>query len=436
MSGRHSVEEHLTEAGVEGLPFEGTPAAFVEEALSSDEGVAGFEDGEVGKVTGTDESTVLDAKEECGVVAHLGYQKGHPFLKHFVVVVALAGGGVEEAFHHHLQGVLDAGDASRGSEVGETFLGKGMGCMVGGDGVDKAVDESCPQGQTVVVGLDGWVAFDFVAQFGIVAVVEPEVVGCYLGGDVLFLEVFIAEEREFGGGADMCDMETGTVFAGTLDGFVGGDKAGFAVADFGVQVGFLAFFALELHLVVAEVGLYDAFVFAVRHYQFTAFAKETVEGVGFVDEHVACAAAEEKFDGGIAEGVDGEELLEVVVGGSQHEAVVDGTLLGCNALFGFQLVEGGGLRLGVGHVDDGGDSSGEGCAAFGGEVGFVGESGVAEMDMGVNNPGEDIASFGREGLRFAQGGCILDKTTVMDEEVAFGEGAFVDDSAVGDDVVH
>lgn len=103
LAGRHSVEEHLTQTGVQGLPFEGAPAAFVQYAFAGDIGFARFNDGQVGIVAGTDESAVLDAEEDGGVVAHFGDDEWEPFLKHFVVVVALTYTGVEESLHHHLQ---------------------------------------------------------------------------------------------------------------------------------------------------------------------------------------------------------------------------------------------------------------------------------------------------------------------------------------------
>ena len=72
LSGRHAVEEHLAQPRVEGLPLDGTPSAFVQEALGRHYGLGGLEDGEVGMVAGTDESASFDAEDGGGVVAHLG----------------------------------------------------------------------------------------------------------------------------------------------------------------------------------------------------------------------------------------------------------------------------------------------------------------------------------------------------------------------------
>ena len=369
-------------------------------------------------------------------MAHLGHKQGQPFVEHFAVVVALAGGRAEEPFQHHLQRVLDAGDAAGGVEITLLFLGKGMGRVVGGDGVDDAVDESAPQPHAVVVALDGGVAFYLVAQLGIVAVVEPQVVGGHLGGDVLVVDAFVAEEGELGGGADVGDMEAGVVLAGAFDGFVGGDETGFAVADFGMQGGVLAFLPGKLHLVVSQVGLDDALFLAVGYDELAALGEELVEDIGFVDQHVAGAAAQEELDGGVAQRVDGQQVVDVVVGGSEHESVVDGTLLGGQRLFVFEVGKGGGLRVSVGHVDDGGDTPGQGGIALGGEVGLGGEARVAEVDMGVDDAGYDIAPFGRKGLGVTQCRGTLDNPSVVDEEVARGDGALVDDGAVLDDVVH
>ena len=170
--------------------------------------------------------------------------------------------------------------------------------------------------------------------------------------------------------------------------------------------------------------------------ELAALGEELVEHVGFVDQHVARAAAQEELDGGVAQGVDGQQVVDIVVGGTEHESVVDGTLISGQRLFVFEVGEGGGLRIGVGHVDDGGDTPGKRGSALGGEVGLGGEARVAEVDMGVDDAGYDITPFGRKGLRVTQRRGTLDNPSVVDEEVALGDGALVDDGAVLDDVVH
>ena len=59
--------------------------------------------------------------------------------------------------------MLYAGDAAWRVEIALLLALQRVGCMVGGDGVDGAVNESAPQCQAVVVALDGWVALNLVA---------------------------------------------------------------------------------------------------------------------------------------------------------------------------------------------------------------------------------------------------------------------------------
>ena len=236
---------------------------------------------EVGLVTLAYEAALLDAEEQGGVVAHLLHRHRQQF---FVV---------DGGFEHHLQRVLDAGDAAGGVEVGLLLGFERVGGMVGGDGIDDVVLEGCPEGQAVLVALDGRVALDEVAQFGIVAVVEPQVVGRHLGGDMLFLEVKIAEQAEFGGRTDMGHMEAGAVLAGTFDGFVGAEEAGLVVAYFGMQGCGFAGGTLIFALGIGQVGLHHSLLLAVGHDEFAGVAEEVVELLGVVDQHVACAGAKE-----------------------------------------------------------------------------------------------------------------------------------------------
>ena len=54
----------------------------------------------------------------------------------------------------------------------------------------------------------------------------------------------------------------------------------------------------------------------------------------------------------------------------------------------------GGLRLGVGHVEDGGDSTAGGGTALAFHRCLVGEPGLAEVYVGVDDAGQDVGSLG------------------------------------------
>ena len=132
------------------------------------------------------------------------------------------------------------------------------------------------------------------------------------------------------------------------------------------------------------------------HDEFAGVAEESVELVGVVDEHVARRGAEEELDGGVACGWDGQEVVDVVVGGAEHKAVVDGAVACRQGLLGLEGLEGDGLRLGVGHVDNGGDAAGAGGAALAveGAGGILGIAAVAEVHVGVDDAGHEDEAFG------------------------------------------
>ena len=57
-------------------------------------------------------------------------------------------------------------------------------------------------------------------------------------------------------------------------------------------------------------------------------------------------------------------------------------------------LDGGGLRHGVGHVEEGGDATCSGSTALALDVGLVGQAGLTEMHMAVNDARQDVAAVG------------------------------------------
>ena len=113
-----------------------------------------------------------------------------------------------------------------------------------------------------------------------------------------------------------------------------------------------------------------------------------------VDEHVASAASHEDFDAWYSLLVEYHDGVGVRVGGSEEEGVVDSAVMCCYLEFFFEVLDGGGLWDGVGHVHVGCDPACCCCSAFAGDVGFVCESGFAEVDMVVYDSGEEVESGG------------------------------------------
>ena len=125
--------------------------------------------------------------------------------------------------------------------------------------------------------------------------------------------------------------------------------------------------------------------------------EDAVEGLVAVDEHVTCRRAHEQLDAWHGVGVELGKEIGVVVGGAEEEGVVDVTLRSSQPLFVGERLEGGRLRLGVGHVEEGGHAA-SGCrTALCLDVGLVRQSGLAEVDVRVDDAGQDIAARGVDG---------------------------------------
>ena len=92
-------------------------------------------------------------------------------------------------------------------EIGELFGFKGMRGVVGCDGIDKSVVEGSPECQPVIVGFDGWVAFDQVSEPLVVPVVKPKVIGRDLCGDMLLWKVLIGKQVQFCGRSEVGNVQ-------------------------------------------------------------------------------------------------------------------------------------------------------------------------------------------------------------------------------------
>ena len=88
-----------------------------------------------------------------------------------------------------------------------------------------------------------------------------------------------------------------------------------------------------------------------------------------------------------------KQCIGVVGCGSQEESVVDAAFFCSDGEFLAQGFGGGGLRFGVRHVEDGGDTACCGGSALAFHVGFVSQSRIAKMYVFVHNARDEVASF-------------------------------------------
>ena len=118
----------------------------------------------------------------------------------------------------------------------------------------------------------------------------------------------------------------------------------------------------------------------------------------------------EQLDAAHAATVQAGKVAVVGVRGSVVARVVDDAPLVQQFLFGSEGIEGGGLRVGVGHVHYRGDPARCGCPAFAQDVGLLRQSRFAEVYVLVDDTRQQVAPRGIDGLRagrcggFALGG--------------------------------
>ena len=129
------------------------------------------------------------------------------------------------------------------------------------------------------------------------------------------------------------------------------------------------------------------------------------------------------------------EHAGIAIGGSDEETVVDVALLGCRTHFGIERLDRSGRRIGVGHVEIGGDATGSGSSRLGVDVGTVGHSWFAKVYVGIDDAGQHIAPCGVDDFvegTLRAGIASFDDfhdVAVVDDDGAVERAAFIDDGS-------
>ncbi len=89
--------------------------------------------------------------------------------------------------------------------------------VIGGDAVDRAVEEGFEDGVAVGGGAEGWVHFGVGVVRGDGVFGEKEVVRGGFAGDVEALLFSVADEPDGGGGGDVLDVQVGAEVLGPLN---------------------------------------------------------------------------------------------------------------------------------------------------------------------------------------------------------------------------
>ena len=184
------------------------------------------------------------------------------------------------------------------------------------------------------------------------------------------------------------------------------------------------------------VGVDRGVVLAVHGHQARGLAEDVGQDGRIVYQQVASAAAHEDLDAAGLARREAADVREVVIAGPEVERVVRQRRARGQ---GATLFQGRGRerrRLHVGHVHEAGDPASHRRPRFVGEVGLVGEAGLAEVDLIVDQAGQQVLAAGLDGRIGETSGEVagdgLDAAG-LHVDVGLDDGALVDQAGVGDE---
>ncbi len=192
--------------------------------------------------------------------------------------------------------------------------------VVGTDHIDTVAGQGVAQGIAVGAGLDRRIALDQVAEAGVVAVVEQQVVQAHLSGDALAAHRAGREQRQLAHRGQVQHMQARAEAPGQLHGQARGAVAGVGIADQRVR-GRRDEFAVARPpppLVLHNAGR----VLAMGQDDGRRIDKEFFQHLRIIHQHVASGRAHEHLDPGHFAGVEGGNGVEVVAAHPEVKTIV------------------------------------------------------------------------------------------------------------------
>ena len=338
---------------------------------------------------------------------------------------------------HHLQGhaqrMLHQRQARGRLEVGGVvFLLPGVRGVVGGDDVDAVFGQRLAQRTAIFRRLDRRVALDQGIALFVVGIAEIQVMHAGLGSDALALYRAGFEQRHLACRGQVQYVQPGAVLLGQFDRHGGRLPACLLAADQRVEAhrDLLAVPLAVVRLVDEDGGR----VLAMGHHLGRGVAEDGLQDGGIVDQHVAGRGPHEHLDAAGLVRAETADLVDIVVGAAEVERVVAPGPSGSQRELVLQGIQGHGLRVGVGHVEEAGDPAGHRRARFSGDVRLVGHARLAEMHLVVDHTGHQGQSRGIDHLCAVRRNLTAQAldTAVADQQVALGHLAFVHHAGILD----
>ena len=143
-----------------------------------------------------------------------------------------------------------------------------------------------------------------------------------------------------------------------------------------------------------HVAIDDVRIFTMRHQGQLATLEDTLQDLLAVNEHVSRRRTHKELDARDAGSVELAEGIDIVVGGTIEEGIVDMALLTSQCLFLFQSLQRGGLRIAVRHIEVAGDATGSCRTALRIDVCLFRQSWLTEVYVVVDDTWQYVATRG------------------------------------------
>ena len=318
--------------------------------------------------------------------------------------------------------------------------------MVGSDGGDTPIDERLSERLAVLGALDGGVALDERSLLLIVEMREPKVgydgLGRYLGQWACGLIACGFKQLELLFGTDVGHMEARTKLARQVD----GERRALVTSLLG------AYERVQHDGWVVAIGLFHALhvlvderrILTMRHHgqaQGGTGLEHLDERPELIHQHASRGGAHKQLDAWQPGLVEFGVIGHVIARGAIVESVVDVAFLVPAPHLVVPRPLRGGLRNGVGHIEERRHTAIGGRPRLTLDVGLVGQSGLTEVHMTVDHAGQHKTPRGIQSVVEDATGCFLSfhdlhDAVVLNDYGAFEYLAFVDDLASTNDSSH
>ncbi|EJX07836.1 hypothetical protein EVA_04053 [gut metagenome] len=269
------------------------------------------------------------------------------------------------------------------------FFREKMRSMVSSHNRNAAIIQSMAQGITIGSLFHRRVALDAGTQSGIILICEDQMGDASLKSDLRIVRII---KVEFLRCRHMCHMQLRPRFLCQFNCQGRRLVASLTRTDFGmvlhsriIAIAFLVF----RHPFINYAG-----ILTMRHQRQLTRFKDAAQHLFAVHQHIACGSPHKQLDATHFMMVEMQDLVEVVVGSTEEETIIDMTIRACQVELCLIILPRGSLRHRIRHIKNRSDTSRCSSTTLGAEIRLVSEPRIAEMDMVVDHARKEIATCG------------------------------------------